>query len=187
MAAALEFPTYLRFLWNKTWLYSRKCIYRDVIVALWNCTSIKKVPNCSFLLKWGSAPRNYSFIHHVIKSASSVNDLALKLFSRKADLWQLLFWCRVRWAPCQNWEITSPLMIISLNDCIMSLENMQRSERKASIKSIIKPQGSKFRTARVEEFSEVRLEEQWSTVTSCAPIQFLHRACCSCRVHISWN
>ncbi len=55
-------------------------------------------------------------------------------------------------------------MIISLNDCIMSLENMQRSERKASIKSIIKPQGSKFRTARVE-FSEVRLEEQWSTVT----------------------
>lgn len=50
-------------------------------------------------------------------------------------------------------------MIISLNDCIMSLENMQRSERKASIKSIIKPQGSKFRTERVEEFSKVRLEE----------------------------
>lgn len=50
-------------------------------------------------------------------------------------------------------------MIISFNDYIMSLENMQRSERKASIKSIIKPQGSKFRTTRVEECSEVRLEE----------------------------
>lgn len=59
-------------------------------------------------------------------------------------------------------------MIISLNDYIMSLENMQRSERKASIKSIIKPQGSKFRTTRVKESFEVRLEELNGQLTSCS-------------------
>lgn len=57
-------------------------------------------------------------------------------------------------APCQTGELTSPLMIISLNDCIMSLENMQRSGRKAAIRSVIKPQGSKFIMMRAGECSK---------------------------------
>lgn len=84
----LEFPTHLHSIEMRSDCTAENAFTE--ISALWTFTSIKEAPNCSFLLKQGSAPQNYSFIHHVIKSVSSVNDLALKLFSRKAGLWQLL-------------------------------------------------------------------------------------------------